>query len=347
MTAVKGYAAMSATSGLAPWNFERRDVGADDVLIDILYCGICHSDIHSARGEWDDPLYPMVPGHEIIGRVESVGRDVRNYSAGDLVGVGVFVDSCRECESCRRGEEQYCETHLALTYNSYESDRKTPTYGGYATRIVTDRRYVLRISDKLNPAAAAPLLCAGITTYSPLRHWNVGPASRVAVVGLGGLGHMGVKFAAAFGAEVTVISTSDRKEADAREFGAAHFVNSTDRSAMNDRKSYFDFILNTVSAPFSVKSYLSLLRVNGTMTMVGLPPEDLAVSCFSLIDNRRSLAGSAIGGIKETQEMLDFCADNGIVSEIELIQASKINEAYDRVVKSDVRYRFVIDCKTI
>ncbi len=347
MIPVKGYAAQSAVTPLSPWDFGRRDVGDEDVLIDIHYCGVCHSDIHSARGEWDDPIYPMVPGHEIVGRVVSVGKNVRNYGEGDLVGVGVFVDSCRECDSCKRGEEQYCEKHVALTYNSYENDGKTPTYGGYSTRIVVDRSYVLRISDKLRPEATAPLLCAGITTYSPLRHWRVGEGSRVAVVGLGGLGHMGVKFAAAFGAEVTVISTSDKKEADAKAFGAAHFVNSTDKGAMKDRNSYFDFILNTVSAPFTLKNYLSLLRVNGTMTMVGLPPDDLELSCFSLIDNRRSLAGSAIGGIRETQEMLDFCADNGIVSEIELIPASKINEAYDRVVKSDVRYRFVIDCKTV
>jgi uncharacterized zinc-type alcohol dehydrogenase-like protein len=289
----------------------------------------------------------MVPGHEIVGRVMAVGSDVKKFREGDLVGVGCFIDSCRTCPNCEAGEEQYCENGMHATYNGYEKDKKTPTYGGYSAQIVVDHNYVLNVSETLDLEGVAPLLCAGITTYSPLRKWNVGKGDRVAIVGLGGLGHMGVKFAAALGAEVTVISTSPSKEADARKIGADHFLVSKDSDAMKAKAGYFTFILNTVSAYNDYNEYLNLVTLDGTMVLVGAPSAPIPVSAFSLIGRRRRLAGSLIGGIRETQEMLDFCAEHNIVSDVEVIPASMINEAYERVLKSDVKYRFVIDCASI
>jgi uncharacterized zinc-type alcohol dehydrogenase-like protein len=347
MKQVNAFAAFSATTPLAPHTIPRRAPGHHDVEIDILFSGVCHSDIHQARNEWGGSAFPMVPGHEIVGRVTRVGDHVKKFKVGDLAGVGCFVDSCRTCYNCTSGEEQFCDNGVAWTYNGTEMDRKTPTYGGYSTLIVVDEQYALRVSDTLPLHGVAPLLCAGITTYSPLRHWKVGPGSKVAVFGMGGLGHMGVKFAAAFGAEVTVLSTSRSKEADARRMGAQDFVVISEEAEINKRKNYFDFILNTVSAYHDYNHYLGLLRLNGTMTLVGVPPESIPVKANSLIGRRRSLAGSLIGGIRETQEMLDFCAEKGIVSDVEVIPMQKINEAYDRMVRSDVRYRFVIDMASL
>ncbi len=347
MAIVKAYAAATANSALGPFQVNRRSPGPDDVQIEILYCGVCHSDIHQARDEWGGSIFPMVPGHEIVGRITSIGEGVKNFAIGELAGVGCFVDSCRTCPSCRQGLEQYCDVGMNATYNGYEKDKETPTYGGYSTQIVVDKNYILKISDKLPLEGVAPLLCAGITTWSPLRKWNVGKGHKVGIVGLGGLGHMGVKFAASFGAEVTVISTSVSKEADARKMGAHHFLISKDSEAMAIRAGYFDFILNTVSAVNDYNAYLNLLKVDGTMVLVGAPPAPVPVSGFSLIMKRRSLAGSLIGGIRETQEMLDYCAEHNIVSEVELIPMEKINEAYERVLKSDVKYRFVIDLASL
>lgn len=343
----KAYAALSATTPLVPFQFDRRDVRPNDVQIEILYCGVCHSDLHQARDEWGGSLYPMVPGHEIVGRVTRVGSSVTHFKAGDLAAVGVMVDSCRTCPHCQMGLEQYCFEGMTGTYNAYERDGKTLAQGGYATSIVTDERYVLRLSEKLDPAGAAPLLCAGITTYSPLRYMKVGPGMRVGIIGLGGLGHMGVKFAAAFGAEVTLISSSKNKEADARRLGAHQFVHSADTSQMKKFKGYFNVLLNTVSANHDYDPYLQLLALNGTMIIVGLPSQAPQVNPFSLLSNRRSILGSMIGGIAETQEMLDFCATRGIVSDVEVISAQKINEAYERMLKGDVRYRFVIDLASL
>jgi uncharacterized zinc-type alcohol dehydrogenase-like protein len=347
MHPVKGYAAQNPRTPLAPFNFERRELGPHDVLIDITYCGVCHSDIHMARDEWGGAIYPLVPGHEIVGRVAKVGTAVKKFKIGDLAGVGVLVDSCRTCNSCRQGLEQYCEVHWVPTYSGYEMDMKTVTYGGYSNRIVTDENYVLRISDKLNPEGVAPLLCAGITTYSPLRHWNVGKDSKVGVVGLGGLGHMAVKFAASFGAEVTMLSTSNSKQADAKGLGAAHFINTKDEKAMEKNKNQFDVIINTISASHNINSYVSLLKLNGAMVMVGIPPEDPSLFVTGLISKRRTIAGSMIGGMKETQEMLDYCAAHNIVSDVEVIAMKDINQAYERMMKGDVRYRFVIDMSTL
>ena len=342
-----GYAAQNSASPLAPYNFKRREPGADDILIEILYCGICHSDIHQARGEWGNSVYPMVPGHEIIGKVAKAGSNVKKFKEGDLAGVGCFVDSCRKCSSCTEGEEQYCENHLSLTYNGTEQDKVTLTQGGYSSNIVVDEKYALRISDKLDPAGAAPLLCAGITTYSPLKYASVGKGHKLAVVGLGGLGHMGVKFGAALGAEVTVISTSPNKAEDAKRLGAANFISSKSETEVQSALNSFDFILDTVSAEHDMNMLLNMLRRDGKLLLVGVPEKPMAIHSFSLIIKRRSLCGSIIGGIRETQEMLDFCAQNNIHSDIELIPAIKINEAYERTIKSDVRYRFVIDMKTL
>ena len=347
MTPVKGYAAKEVGADLVPFDFERRDVGPHDVAIDILYCGVCHSDVHQVRDEWGGSMFPMVPGHEIVGRITKVGDHVTNFKAGDLAGVGCMVDSCQKCSSCQEDQEQYCDLGNAGTYNSTEMDRKTPTYGGYAKNIVVTENFVLHISDKLDLARVAPLLCAGITTYSPLRQWNIGQGHRVAVVGLGGLGHMAVKFAAAMGAEVTVLSTSPNKEADAKELGAHKFVVTKDQEAMKGIRNYFDFIINTVSAPLDMNAYLGLLRLDGTMVLLGVPPEAPQVHAFNLIAKRRRLAGSLIGGIKETQEMLDYCAEHNIMSDVEVIPMADINTAYDRMIKGDVHYRFVIDLATL
>lgn len=342
MTAANAYAAQSKTSPLAPFNFERREVGPNDVQIEILYCGICHTDIHQVRNEWGGSIYPMVPGHEIVGRITHIGADVKNFKVGELAGIGCFVDSCRTCPSCLANEEQYCDNGMIGTYNGKDRDGNI-TYGGYSTQIVVDEKYTLHVSDKLPIEGVGPLLCAGITTYSPLRHWNIGKGHKVAIVGLGGLGHMGVKFAAAFGAEVTVLSTSISKKNDALALGADHFAVTKDADTMKALQGSFDFILNTVSAQHDYNDYLNLLSLNGTMVVVGVPPQPSIVGAFNLIGKRRSLAGSLIGGIKQTQEMLDYCAEHGIVSDVEVIKADYINEAYERILKSDVKYRFVID----
>ena len=347
MLKTSAYAAASAKSPLAPWSFERREPGAHDVLIDILYCGICHSDIHQARDEWGGSIFPMVPGHEIIGRVAKAGAEVRKWKKGDIVGVGCFVDSCRKCEACRAGEEQYCENGMSLTYNGYEQDKKTLTYGGYSTRITVDENYVLRIPDGIPLDRAAPLLCAGITTYSPLRHFELKKGDKLAVVGLGGLGHMAVKFGHAFGAHVTVLSHSPNKRDDALKLGADDFLVTSDESVFKENARRFDFIIDTVSAKHDYNLYLETLRRNGIMVLVGVPDQPSPISAPTLIMKRRSLAGSVIGGIRETQEMLDFCAKQGVASDVELIPIQKVNEAYERMLKNDVRYRFVIDIASL
>ncbi|MGX5819090.1 NAD(P)-dependent alcohol dehydrogenase [Chitinophaga lutea] len=347
MTQVKSYAAQNATTPLAPWTFSRREPGPHDVQFDILYCGVCHSDLHQIRDEWGNAIFPMVPGHEIVGRVTRIGDKVTKFKVGDLAAVGCLVDSCRTCESCKDGLEQYCENGSSGTYNSMEQDGKTPTYGGYSSMIVTDEAFVLRVSDKLPLANVAPLLCAGVTTWSPLRHWKIGKGHRVGVIGLGGLGHMAVKFAAAFGAEVTMLSTSPSKEADARKLGAHKFVLTSDKNQLKTVRGYFDFIIDTVSAPHDYNMVLSLLKTNGVQICVGVPPTPMEIIGFNLIAKRRSIAGSMIGGIPETQEMLDFCAEHNIVSDVEVIPISYINEAYERMLKGDVRYRFVIDMATL
>ena len=347
MIASIGYAAQVAKAPLAPFKFERRDPRPDDVVIEILYCGVCHSDVHQARAEWGGGIFPMVPGHEIVGRVTRVGSAVKKFKEGDLAGVGCLVDSCGSCGSCGEGLEQYCEKGSVGTYNAFEKDGKTPTYGGYSNNIVVKEDFALRVSDKLDLKAVAPLLCAGITTYSPLRHWKIGPGHKVGVVGLGGLGHMGVKFARSFGAKVVLFTTSPGKVEDAKKLGAHEVVISSGRAQMKAHTGSFDFILNTVAAPHDLNALMSLLKREGTMTLVGIPDKDPTLRVSNLIFKRRNLAGSLIGGIKETQEMLDYCAEHGIVSEIELIAAKQINEAYDRMVKSDVKYRFVIDMATL
>ncbi len=340
------YAAQSATDPLTPWTFDRKEPEANEVLIDIAYCGVCHSDLHFVRNEWGFSVYPMVPGHEIVGHVKQVGAGVTRYKVGDRVGVGCMVDSCRTCESCQAGEEQYCEKGSTFTYNGQLPDGSI-TYGGYSTQITVKEDFVVRVPENLPLDAAAPLLCAGITTYSPLRHFGVKPGMKVAVLGLGGLGHMGVKFAKAMGAEVTVLSQSERKRADALAMGADHYLAMNAEGVFEENASRFDFLLDTVSAPHDYNAYLGLLRRDGRMVLVGVPPEPTPVAAFPLIIARRSLSGSLIGGIRETQEMLDFCGEHGIVCEIELIQMAQINEAYDRMVKSDVRYRFVIDIASL
>lgn len=347
MTKTNGYAAQSKTSPLAPFTFERREPGPKDVAIDIKFCGICHSDVHQVRDEWGGSLYPMVPGHEIVGHVTAVGKDVKKYKVGDTVGVGCMVDSCRECVNCKDGEEQFCVEGMTATYNSRERDGKTLAQGGYSQHIVVDEDFVLKVDEKLDLAAAAPLLCAGITTYSPLKRWKAGPGKKVGIVGLGGLGHMGVKIAVAMGADVTVFTTSPSKIEDAKKLGAHHVTLSKDADQMEEAVNSFDFILDTVSADHDIGAYLNLLRRDGTLTQVGLPSNPVAISLFPLVMKRINFSGSLIGGIRETQEMLDFCAKHGIVSDIELIKADQINEAYDRLMRSDVKYRFVIDTATI
>ncbi len=342
-----GYAAQTKTSKLAPFKFERREVGPNDVQIEILFCGVCHSDIHQVRDEWGGSIYPMVPGHEIVGRVSKVGAKVRKFKAGDPAGVGCMVDSCRQCKSCVEGDEQYCDRNQTVfTYNGRFPDG-TPTYGGYSNNIVVDESFGLKVSPKLNLAAVAPLLCAGITTWSPMKHWNVGKGQRVGVVGLGGLGHMALKFGHAFGAHVTQFTTSPGKEQDAIRLGADEVVLTRDPAALAKLGQSFDFIIDTVSAPHDLNMYLKVLRRNGNMTLVGAPEKPSAVEAFPLIMKRRSLSGSAIGGIRETQEMLDYCAEKGIVSDIEMTTIQKINEAYERMLRNDVKYRFVIDIASL
>lgn len=347
MIQTKAYAAQTKDRDLAPWTFERREVGPHDVQFDILFCGVCHSDLHQIKDEWGGSIFPMVPGHEIVGRVVKVGDHVKKFKVGDLAGTGCLVDSCRVCDNCKDGLEQYCTNGHSQTYNGYEQDHKTPTYGGYSNTIVVHEDFVLQISDKLDLASVAPLLCAGITTYSPLRYWNIGKGHKIAVVGLGGLGHMGVKFGVAFGAEVTVLSTSAKKEEDAKKLGAHHFVVTSDPEQMKAVAGTFDFILDTVSADHDLNVYLGLLKTNGTHVCVGVPTKPAEIAAFSIIGGRKSLAGSMIGGLPETQEMLDFCAEHNIVSDIELVDMKDIHTAYDRMLKGDVRYRFVIDMATI
>lgn len=347
MPNVRAYAAPSATEDLAPIEISRRDPRPNDVAIEIEYCGVCHSDLHTARDDWGGTLYPCVPGHEIIGRVTAVGADVSRFTVGQRVGVGCMVDSCQSCSACDDGLEQYCETGMTGTYNGREPEGSY-TFGGYSRHIVVRQEFVLNIPETLDPAAAAPLLCAGITTFSPLRHWNVKPGDRVGVVGLGGLGHMAVKIARAMGAEVTLFTTSPGKADDARRLGASRVVISRDREQMKAVRGEFDFILNTVAAPHKLDPYLNTLALDGVMVMVGLPDEaHPAPGMGPLIMKRRTLAGSLIGGIRETQDMLDFCAAHGITSDIEMIAMKDINTAYERMLKSDVKYRFVIDMASL
>jgi uncharacterized zinc-type alcohol dehydrogenase-like protein len=341
-----GYAATGPTAPLGPFEFERREPGPHDVLIDILYCGVCHSDIHQTRDEWGGSIFPMVPGHEIVGRVARTGAEVRAWQVGQVVGVGVFVDSDRECEACLAGEEQYCESGMSPTYNGYEQDGITPTYGGYSERIVVDERYVLRVPEGMALDAVAPLMCAGITTYSPIRHFGVRAGDTAAVVGLGGLGHLALKFLKALDATVTVLSHSPGKQDDAARLGADDFVVTRDADAFTRNARRFNFIIDTVSADHDYNSYLKLLRRDGVMVLVGLPPP-APLDAGALIEGRRRLAGSMIGGIRETQEMLDFCSVRRIASDIELIPIEQVNEAFERTLRSDVRYRFVIDLASL
>lgn len=345
-----GYATHSAKEALAPFSFERRDPLPEDVAIDILYCGICHSDIHTARNEWKGTVYPCVPGHEIVGKVSAVGENVTHFKVGDLVGVGCLVDSCRQCQSCNDGLEQYCENGWTGTYNSKDKKGGTPhahTFGGYSNKIMVAERFVLRIPENLDPAGAAPLLCAGITTYSPLKHWKVGPGQKVGVIGLGGLGHMGVKFAHAMGAHVVMITTSPEKAADAKRLGAAEVLISKDEEAMASSLNSFDFLLNTIPVGHDTDPYMNLLKRDGTMVVVGAVEPLTNVSGIPFIFRRRSMAGSLIGGLPETQEMLDFCSEHNITCDIEMIPIQDVNTAYDRTVKGDVKYRFVIDMSSL
>ncbi len=348
MIPARGFAAYDARAPLAPYSFERRDPGPNDVQIQILFCGVCHSDLHAARGEWGEVPRPLVPGHEIVGRVTAVGSHVTRFREGDMAGVGCMVDSCQRCPSCAQGLEQYCETGFVGTYMGVEVETGRPTNGGYSDKIVVKEHFVLRIPDNLDPAGAAPLLCAGITTYSPLRHWRVGPGQRVGIVGLGGLGHMGVKLARAMGAEVVVFTTSPDKVADAKRLGAHQAVISRDPAAMAAEAGRFDFILNTVAAPHDLDPFLLALKRDGTMTLVGVPSSPHpSPGIANLIFRRRSLAGSLIGGIAETQEMLDFCGEHGLTADIEMIPMAAIDTAYDRMIRGDVKYRFVIDLATL
>jgi uncharacterized zinc-type alcohol dehydrogenase-like protein len=342
MRDIRAWGTAGAGRPLAPMTIQRREPGAHDVVLEILFCGVCHSDIHQARDEWSGGIFPMVPGHEIVGRVSALGAKATRFKAGELAGVGCMVDACRACPPCHEGLEQFCVKGPALTYNGTEMDRKTPTYGGYATHLVVDERFALRIPAGLEPAGAAPLLCAGITTYSPLRQWGCKPGDRVGVVGLGGLGHMAVKLAASMGAKVTVFSSSEHKAADARRLGAEDFAITRGGKVFETLAGRFDLLIDTVSAPHDYTAYLGLLRPRGTMVLVGAPAEPTPFSPFSLILGNKKLAGSMIGGITETQEMLDHCAKHGIVSDVEVIPIDRINEAYERVLRSDVRYRFVI-----
>lgn len=347
MSTTKAFAAQSATTPLGEWSIERRAPKPHDVGIEILFCGVCHSDLHTVRDEWGNTKYPVVPGHEIVGRVTAVGDHVTKFKVGDLAGIGCMVDSCRECDNCKDGLEQYCSNGMVGTYNGREKDGSGITYGGYSKQIVVKEDFVLHISDKQPLKGIAPLLCAGITTYSPLRHWKVGKGDKVGVVGLGGLGHMGVKLAVSMGAEVTMLSHSPSKEADAKRLGAHQFVLTSDEAQTKAAAKYFDFILDTVSAEHDYNLYLGMLNINGVMVCVGAPPTPSQVSAFNLIGGRRSLAGSLIGGLPETQEMLDYCAEHNIVSDVEVIKMSEINEAYERMLKGDVKYRFVIDMASL
>ena len=345
MTQTRGYAVLEAKAPLVPYEFNRRELGAHDVGFDIEYSGICHSDIHQAREEWGSALFPMVPGHEIVGTVTKIGAAVTKFKAGDKIGVGVFIDSCRNCDNCRRGLQQYCFEGMTGTYNGYERNSQNIAFGGYSNYFVINEDYAVHIPANLDLAGVAPLLCAGITLYSPIRHWKVGSGSKVAVMGLGGLGHMGVKFAAALGAEVTVLSHSPSKEADAKAMGAHHFVVTKDGEWHKHLKKKFDLILNTVSADLDLEPYLSTLATDGTLVIIGLPGKPYSFSAGTMLDGRRSIAGSMIGGMPELQEMMNFCGEKQIVSDVEVIAPDYINKAYDRTVASDVKYRFVIDAK--
>lgn len=339
----KSFAAQSSSQPLAFFELNRRAPKAHDVLIEIAFCGVCHSDIHQVRNEWGGSIYPMVPGHEIVGRVKQVGSSVSAFKIGDLVGVGCMVDSCRTCENCNRDLEQFCAEGMTGTYNSLERDRKTPTFGGYSSQVTVDERFVLRVPDHLKLEGVAPLLCAGITTYSPLMHWKAGPGKKVGVLGLGGLGHMAVKIGSKLGAEITVLSSSKAKEKDSKRLGAEGFLNMSEPNSFKRLKGYFDLIINTVSASHDLNAYLNLLRTDGTMVLLGIPPEAPSVEVFSLVGGRRSLAGSLIGGIRETQEMLDFCGKHKIEADVEVINIQEINSAYERMLRGDVKYRFSID----
>lgn len=343
----KAYAAKSATTPLVPLTIERRDPLPTDVALEILYCGVCHSDLHTARNEWAGTTYPCVPGHEILGRVTKVGRDVKKFKEGDIAAVGCMVESCRTCENCKRGLEQYCVKFPTFTYNSKDQHSGGFTYGGYAESIVVDEAFTLKVSAQANLAAVAPLLCAGITTYAPLRHWKVGRGQKVGIVGLGGLGHMGVKFARAFGAHVVLFTTSPNKVEDGKRLGAHEVVVSKDAAAVAKHASSFDFILDAVSADHDINAYLSLLKLDGSLVLVGAPEKPLPVAAFNLLLPRRHFSGSAIGGVAETQEMLDFCAEHEIVSDVEVIRIDQINDAYERLLKGDVKYRFVIDMASL
>lgn len=347
ITNIKAYGTEAAKAPLNQLSINRRKATPHDVEIDILYCGVCHSDLHTARNEWHGTIYPCVPGHEIVGKIKSVGNHVTKFKVGDLVGVGCIVDSCRECDYCKEGLEQYCEPGMIGTYNSPDKYLDTPTYGGYSESVVVDENYVLRIPENLDLAATSPLLCAGITTYSPLRHWNVGPGKKVGIVGIGGLGHMGIKLAKAMGAHVVAFTTSESKFEEAKRLGADEVVLSKDAEQMAAYRGKLHFILDAVSAEHDVNAYLNLLRVDGSLALVGAPEQPLPIAAFSVIMGRKSFAGSAIGGIAETQEMLDFCGKHNITADIEMINIKQINEAYERLLKGDVKYRFVIDMASL
>jgi alcohol dehydrogenase (NADP+) len=342
-----GRAAMEAGGALEPFAFERRDPGPSDVVIDVLHCGICHSDIHFVDNDWGMSVYPLVPGHEIVGRVSSVGSEVDRFAVGDLAAIGCLVDSCRTCDACRSGQEQACEKRATPTYGGYERETNHPTYGGYSNNYVVDQRFALRVPSALDPAAAAPLLCAGITTYSPLRHWGIGPDHTLGVVGLGGLGHMALKFGHALGARVVMFTTSESKADDARRLGADDVVLSTDRAQMHRHRGDIDFVLDTVSAAHDIDSILGTVKRDGTLCLLGMPEKPMSVRAMGLAAGRKRLAGSAIGGMPETQEMLDFCAEHGIVADIESIDVAQIEEAYTRIQKNDIKYRFVLDMATL
>ncbi len=347
MPSAKAYAAYQAKEPLKPFELERREPGPHDVLVDILFCGVCHTDLHQARNEWGSGGYPMVPGHEIVGRVEAVGSSVKRFKPGDLAGIGVLVDTCRACGSCKEGLEQYCEGTIVWTYGGVERETGKPTYGGYSTKMVADENYVLKVSPKLKLHEAAPLLCAGITTYSPLRHWGAGPGKKVAILGLGGLGHMGVKLGAALGAEVTVLSSSSKKKEDAFRLGAKRFADMSDPRSFKDNAGHFDLIVDTVSADHDFTAYMELLKREGTLVLVGLPPKPPSISPFAMAAKRRAVAGSHVGSLREIQELLDLCAEKGVGADVEVIPMQKINEAFERLAGNDVRYRFVIDMSSL
>ncbi len=343
----KGYAALDAKSPVAPFNFSRREPGPTEITVEILYCGVCHSDLHMVRNEWGQSIYPLVPGHEIVGRVTAVGSSSKKFKLGELAAIGVIIDSCRHCAPCNRGEEHFCDEGATLTYAAKDRVDGSITMGGYSNNYVVDERFAHTVPANLDPAAVAPLLCAGITTYSPLRHWNVGPGKKVGIIGLGGLGHMGLKFAHSFGAHVVQLTTSLKKKEDALKLGADEVVLSTDPAAMKAHAGTLDFILDTASAPHALEPYLALLKQDGTLTMVGLPEKPPAVAPFALIGRRLSVAGSMIGGMEETQQMLDYCGQHNITSEVEVIPIQQINEAFERMLKQDVKYRFVIDMSSL